>query len=83
MTAPVIGTNFCARACASAYGSNTNPACDDFDELYARIKELINAYIDSPEGADEPTAMLMCRLAACISDVIPMEERKRRWSRAN
>lgn len=62
---------------------DTNPACDDFDELYARIKELINAYIDSPEGADAPASMLMCRLAACISDVIPMEERKRRWSRAN
>ena len=61
---------------------DTNPACDDFPELYARIGELIDAYIHSPEGDDAPASMLMCRLAACISDVIPIEERKQRLARA-
>ena len=59
---------------------DTNPACDDFDELYARIRELIDAYIRSPEGTcldgtEAPTSMLMCRLATCIADVIPVEQR--------
>ena len=56
----------------------TNPAHDDWPELYDRIRELIDAYIGSPEGGDAPASMLMCRLAVCISDVIPLEQRKRR-----
>jgi hypothetical protein len=60
---------------------------DDFSELYGRIRQLMNAYISSPEGTcldgtEAPASMLMCRLAACISDVIPIEERKQRLARA-
>jgi hypothetical protein len=58
----------------------TNPAHDDWPELYDRIRELIDAYIRSPEGTcldgtEAPTSMLMCRLATCIADVIPVEQR--------
>ena len=62
---------------------DTNPAYDDFSELYDRIRELIDAYIRSPEGASagENETILMCRLAACITDVIPVEERKQRLAR--
>jgi len=36
----------------------------------------MDAYIYSPEGVDE-TSFLMARLAVCITDVIPLKERKR------
>ena len=61
---------------------DTNPAYDDFSDHYDRIRELVDAYVHSPEGADAPASMLMCRLAVCITDVIPVEERKQRLARA-
>ena len=56
---------------------DTDPEYDDFDERYTRIHELMEAYVHSPEGDDAP-ATLMTRLASCIADVIPLEERKRK-----
>ena len=53
-----------------------DPAHDDWDDLYERIGRLIAAYIESPEGKGEDTCILMKRLAACVSDVIPMAIRK-------
>jgi len=53
-----------------------NPARDDWDDLYERIKRLISAYIASPEGAGEVTCTLMARLVACVADVIPVAARK-------
>ena len=82
MTASLITTNCSARALRVALWIGTNPVEDDFDELYARITELMDAYVRSPEGTnpdgiEAPASMLMARLAACISDVIPLEERER------
>jgi hypothetical protein len=57
---------------------DTVPEYDDFDELYSRIHELLEAYIHSPEGDGVDTSMLMARLATCIADVIPLEERKQK-----
>ena len=57
---------------------DTDPEYDDFDELYTRIHELMDAYIHSPEGDGVDTSMLMARLATCIADVIPLEERKQK-----
>jgi hypothetical protein len=53
-----------------------NPARDDWDDLYDRIRGLMDAYIASPEGEGEDTCTLMSRFAACVSDVIPMAIRK-------
>jgi hypothetical protein len=53
-----------------------NPACDDWDDLYQRIRRLIDAYVASPEGEGEDICTLMTRLAACVADVIPMAIRK-------
>jgi hypothetical protein len=53
-----------------------NPARDDWDDLYKRIRRLMAAYIASPEGEGEDTCTLMTRLAACVVDVIPMAIRK-------
>ena len=68
----------------------TNQVEDDFPDLSDRIRELIDAYIRSPEGRpgddDEVgvadilrpnTSMLMCRLVAEIAEVIPPQERER------
>jgi hypothetical protein len=49
---------------------------DDWDDLYDRIGRLIGAYIEGPEGKDEDTCILMKRLAACVSDVIPLAIRR-------
>ena len=59
---------------------DTDPENDNFDDLYTRIGDLMDAYVASPEGDDDP-ATLMTRLASCIADVIPLEERKRKRSR--
>jgi len=40
-----------------------NPARDDWDNLYKRIRRLMAAYIASPEGEGEDTCTLMTRLA--------------------
>jgi hypothetical protein len=53
-----------------------NPTHDDWDDLYDRIRTLMSAYIASPEGEGEDTCTLMTRLAACVSNVIPMAIRK-------
>ena len=53
-----------------------NPARDDWDDLYERIRRLMDAYIASPEGEGQDTCTLMSRLAACVADVIPMAIRK-------
>jgi hypothetical protein len=55
-----------------------NPARDDWDDLYERIRRLMAAYIASPEGEGEgeDACTLMTRLAACVADVIPMAIRK-------
>jgi len=52
---------------------DTDPVRDNFDECYDRIRALMRAYAESPEGDDAVT--MMTRLAASISDVIPRE----RW----
>ena len=54
-----------------------NPVRDDWDDLYNRIRRLMAAYIASPAGEGLDTCTLMPRLAACVSDVIPMAIRKR------
>jgi hypothetical protein len=54
----------------------TNPTRDDWDDLYDRIRGLMDAYFHSPEGRGADASMLMCRLAACIADVIPRSVRK-------
>ena len=59
---------------------DVNPTCDDWDDLYQRIRRLMVAYIASPEGEGEDTCTLMTRLAACVADVIPMAARKARPS---
>lgn len=66
----------------------TDPVWDDFPDLSDRYRELIDAYIRNPEGLGDDddvtdslranTSMLMCRLVACIADIIPLE--KRRWA---
>jgi hypothetical protein len=61
---------------------DTHPTHDDFNVLHTRITELMDAYIHGPEGADVDTAFLMARLAVCLIDVIPLEERKQRLRRA-
>jgi hypothetical protein len=48
-----------------------NPARDDWDDLYNRIRKLMAAYVASPEGEGEDACTLMTRLAACVADVIP------------
>ena len=53
-----------------------NPALDDWDDLYERIRRLMATYIASPEGEGEDACTLMARLAACVADVIPMAIRK-------
>jgi hypothetical protein len=53
-----------------------NPAHDDWDDLYDRIRKLMAAYIASPEGEGEDACTLMTRLAACVADVIPITIRK-------
>jgi hypothetical protein len=50
--------------------------CDDWHVLYDRIRTLMDAYVASPEGVGEDAATLLSRLAACISDVVPMASRK-------
>jgi hypothetical protein len=42
----------------------------------------MDAYIHGPEGAEVDTSFLMARLAVCLIDVIPLEERKQRLRRA-
>ena len=54
---------------------DTDPTHDNFHDLYTRIDELMDAYIRSPEGDDAST--MMARLAVCIIDVIPLEQRCR------
>ena len=62
-----------------ALGMDTNPTRDDTQDRYSRICELMDAYAHSAEG-DAPR--LMARLACCITDVIPLAERKGKgWSR--
>jgi hypothetical protein len=48
---------------------------DDYDKLYDRIRDLMDAYLDSPEGQD-PVRHLMARVVACIADVIPQSVRE-------
>jgi hypothetical protein len=55
---------------------DVDPTNDDWDDLYDRIGQLIGAYIDSPEGKGENPLYLMSRLAACVSDVIPVAIRR-------
>ena len=57
--------------------TDMNPTHDDWDDLYTRIRALMDAYIHSPEGAGEDASTLMSRLASCVADVIPMAVRKR------
>jgi hypothetical protein len=59
-----------------AIRTDMDPARDDWDDLYDRIRRLIDAYIASPEGEGEEACTLMARLAACVADVIPMAIRK-------
>ena len=53
---------------------------DEWDDLYGRIRSLINAYLKSPEGEglgeDQDVSHLMARLASCVADVIPLAVRK-------
>jgi hypothetical protein len=60
-----------------ALRTDMNPTHDDWDDLYDRIRVLMDAYIHSPEGVGEDASTLMSRLAACVADVIPMAVRKR------
>jgi hypothetical protein len=60
-----------------ALRTDMNPTHDDWDDLYDRIRALMDAYIHSPEGAGEDASTLMSRLASCVADVIPMAVRKR------
>jgi hypothetical protein len=53
-----------------------NPARDDWDDLYVRIRNLMAAYTASPEGEGEDACILMTRLAICVADVIPMTIRE-------
>jgi hypothetical protein len=52
-----------------------NSTHDDWDDLYNRIRALMDAYIQSPEGAGEDAPILMSRLAACVADVVPLSVR--------
>ena len=79
MTVPAIMTNCFGRR-SRRTADRHQSGIDDFSEHYDRISELIDAYIHSPEGTcldgtEAPTSMLMCRLATCIADVIPVEQR--------
>ena len=79
---PIFGTvgdydELLREAVRVALRMDMNPACDDWDVLYDRIRRLIAAYIASPEGEGEDTSTLMARLAACVAHVIPMPIRKR------
>jgi hypothetical protein len=49
---------------------------DEWDDVYDRIRELIDAYLASPEGEGEDASNLMTRLASCVADVIPTAARK-------
>jgi hypothetical protein len=49
-------------------------ADDDWDDRYTRIRQLMTAYITSPEGQGEDSSVLMARLAACIADVVPARQ---------
>jgi hypothetical protein len=49
---------------------------DDWVFVYDRIRTLMAAYLASPEGVGEDACTLLSRLAACISDVIPLAVRK-------
>jgi hypothetical protein len=60
-----------------ALRTDMNPTHDDWDDIYDRIRGLMDAYIHSPEGAGQDACILMTRLAACVADVIPMAVRKR------
>jgi hypothetical protein len=60
-----------------ALRTDMNPTHDHWDDLYDRIRALMDAYIHSPEGAGEDASTLMSRLASCVADVIPMAVRKR------
>ena len=51
-------------------------ADDDWHDLYTRIRQLMTAYIASPEGQGEDPSVLMARLAACIADVVPAAMRR-------
>jgi len=76
---PISGSNYdelLREAVRVALRMDMDPAHDDWDDLYERIGRLIAAYIESPEGKGEDTCILMKRLAACVSDVIPMAIRK-------
>lgn len=65
-----------------ALGMDTNPTRDDTQDRYTRICELMVAYVHSAEGKGIDAPMLMARLACCITDVIPLAERKGKgWSR--
>ena len=55
---------------------DVDPTNDDWDDLYGRIGRLIGAYIESPEGKGVDTCILMKRLAAFVSDVIPVAIRR-------
>jgi hypothetical protein len=73
---------------------DTDPENDNFDDIYNRIYELMDAYVHSPESDDlfdvvdrgdvdsgagcKFCSTLMTRLASCVADVIPLEERKRK-----
>ena len=59
-----------------ALRTDMNPTHDDWDDLYDRIRGLMDAYIHSPEGAGEDASTLMSRLAACVADVVPLPVRK-------
>jgi len=59
-----------------ALRTDLSPPHDDFPGLRTRIRQLIDAYIESPEGRGEDAAIMMARLAACVADVIPVEMRK-------
>jgi hypothetical protein len=51
-------------------------ADDNWDDLYTRIRQLMTAYIASPEGQGEDPSVLMARLAACVADVVPARTAK-------
>jgi hypothetical protein len=59
-----------------ALRTDMNPTHDDWDDLYDRIRGLMDAYIHSPEGAGQDTSALMSRLAACVADVVPLSVRR-------
>ena len=66
---------------------DTNPAQDDFHLLHTRIAELMQPYVDCELGAPPPVepadiSRLMAMLAVTVSDVIPLEQRKRWLARA-